>query len=159
MNTSHRPIEEIEAELIAAKQAAAAEDKARRESVVPVWKYTLAPHADMFREVWDDTVTQVRLTGTMVNSDEYVAAGNQRPDEGGMTYLFNGASGRIIGAFGGGRVHVADRTWGRNMADQQTVTESAKQCCAELSEFIVSHPEGGDVTSIIEAHNQRIGRI
>jgi hypothetical protein len=145
-----RDIEEIRAELRAAEQELEAEKRAAREAVKPAYRFTLLPVTDRENKVYDDTCRVYRLEGVVLNEDALKAVGAYHPGNGAMRYLFNTGTGKLVTALGGGTIYVS-RRWG-NADDGSDVI-----AMAELSAFLVEHPEGGDVTEIVEAHRQRRG--
>lgn len=150
MNTQPNPftVEELEQMLCDAKKQASDEARAKRESVVPQYTYSVLPVDDKFERIYDPSVAYYRVEGTCQNQAEIDAVGG-KSFTGGMNYLFNSASGSIIGAFGGGTIHIGGKGFSR-------VSPEVDVTIARVSAFIVANPEGGDITSIIEDHNASI---
>lgn len=142
-------IAELEAELKATKELARMEADAIRESVTPEYRYTVGPIDDKFDRIYDESVVQYRIEGVCTNQEAVDAVGG-KSFTGGMTYLFNFASGRVIGAFGGGTVFIGSRGGFQRGSDEEVATFD------KLSSFIVTNPDGGDITEIIEAHRASI---
>ena len=141
-------IAELEAELKATRELARMEAEALRESVVPEYRYTVAPIDDKFDRIYDESVVQYRIEGICTNQEAVDAVGG-KSFTGGMTYLFNKASGKIIGAFGGGSTFISGRGFTRH-------TEEVDVTIAKISAFIVLYPAGGDITLLIEEHRASI---
>lgn len=146
-----RSIEEIEEELRLARRAQADETKRRREAVKPRYEYVIAPTTGYSHDrCYDPAVVLYRVESICLNMAECVAAGHSEQNlrQGGMTYYFNTATGRIITSTGGGHLHIESF---------DDVEESTK-CIAEVSEFLVAHPEGGEITDIVERFNAAVNR-
>lgn len=130
-----------------AEQAEAA--KLAKESVIPVYQFNLTVDDQKFDKIYDDSVSLFKLTGVCLNQAEVDAVGG-KTFTGSMSYLFNWASGRIIMSHGGGSIFISDGRW----VNKNEIDDSAR-AFEELSNFIISNPEGGDVTSLIVAHQER----
>lgn len=143
-------ITELENELKAVRELARMESEALRESVVPEYVYTVAPIDDKFDRIYDESVVQYRIEGVCTNKEACEAVGRQT-HTGGMTYLFNRASGKIIGAFGGGTVFISGRGFARH-------TDEVDATMLKLSAWIDANPAGGDITKIIEAHRASVAK-
>lgn len=123
-------------------------------SVRPVWRFTLLPSDEKFDKVWDESVLKYRLQGEIQNREELELVNNpMRNDGGGMTYLFNTLSKRLVMSTGGGTMWLSEG-WGNN----EDAIESARIARRELEFFLDLQPEGGDVTQIIEDHRKRMNR-
>lgn len=131
------------------------EIKEKRESVKPVYRFTLAPSPiKPYHEILDDTIILVRLDGVVINAEEMKEAGND-PFQGGMTYYFNKGTGKIVTSTGGGNVWLStDSTFSRDEEER----EDARKTFGLLSEFMVKNPEGGDVTDIVQTHRQKFSK-
>lgn len=57
--------------------------------------------------------------------------------EGGMRYIFNGATGKFVCGVGGGSVFLSNQEGWDN-----------------LSAYVCKFPEGGDVTAIVESYRR-----
>jgi hypothetical protein len=144
-----KSVDQLRAELREAEALEVAEGNARREVVPVQWKFTLTPDTKKYHRLYDPTCRLYRLEGTIVNRAEAEAAGhNVNHREGGMTYVFNAWSDRLVMAIGGGTVFVGD-SFGNEKDDSDVIAMQ------ELSEFIVEHPGGGDVTAIVQRHRER----
>lgn len=145
-------LQERKAELEAVVRELEAEEKreaaARKAAVKPQWQFTLLPHkqALSYERIRDESVKVYRLEGFCVNVDELAEAGYGERDSqgGGMNYLFNTLSGRIVMAHGGGRIWISDGSW-----SGQGSKAAADKAFSELEAFLKEHAEGGDVTEII----------
>jgi hypothetical protein len=125
--------------------------KVLRESVVPVYQYEIRlDQRDHGDKIWDQSVKMYRLTGVCLNQEEVDAVGG-KTFTGGMSYLFNTATGRIIMPTGGGSIFIKASGWYRSPNE----VDDTDQAYSELSAFLVSHPEGGEVTHLVEAHQAR----
>jgi hypothetical protein len=143
--TSDR-IAELEAALTAAKEVQRRERKELLDSVTPRMTYTIEPTEtkSFIDRIYDPAVKVYRLTGTCTNIAECEAAGHII-STGGMNYLFNTATNRLIMSFGGGHVYIG------HGYDADENTEWAYN---RIGEFLVRHPEGGDITPIVEETNR-----
>jgi hypothetical protein len=154
MSTYDSQIAELEGKLATLRGKKADEEKARRESVTPVYAYSLTPDERSterrFHRIMDESVLIYRLEGTCVNQDEIDAVGG-KAFTGSMSYFFNTASGKFICSTGGGSVFVQD---GGSHIGHREIDDSV-YVWADLNEFVQSHPQGGDVTKIILAHHER----
>jgi hypothetical protein len=142
--------EELRAELKLIEQEEAA-DKAARLAATPVtMKFTIMPAKDRWTKMYDSTCVLYELNGQVTNADEAKAAGHYEHElrGGGMTYVFNTGTGRIVCGTGGGTIWV-----GGGFAGQSD--ESAAWTMIQISAFIVQHPEGGDITAIVETHRKK----
>jgi hypothetical protein len=70
---------------------------------------------------------------------------------GSMSYLFNTATGKIITSIGGGSVFIKTKSWYMQPGE----VDDTQQVLDEVNEFLVSHPYGGEITHLIEAHQAR----
>ena len=141
-------IAELEAELKATKELQRMELDMLRETVTPVYAYDIRPVEDSFDRIYDESVTKFRLSGVCTNQEAVDAVGG-KTFTGSMVYMFNWASGRVIGAFGGGSIFIGGRNHERDSAEVLATMD-------KLSSFIVANPDGGDITSIIEEHRASI---
>jgi hypothetical protein len=160
-NTIDLSVDELESLLKAKKDELAAAEKARRESVKPVWSWVLKrdDNAHRMDRLMDDSCVWYRLIGYMRNVTEYEAvhggdsiSNATRTGHGqGMTYLYNTLSGRFVLASGGGRIWIKESAWsiGDNIAE---IRRNHDECFTELAAFVQANPDGGDVTDIIKSH-------
>jgi hypothetical protein len=137
MPESKRTVAEIRAELAAALQAETAEKEALAKATQPVYKFTLELVTDNWDKIFDPTCSVYKLIGEVLNKDELKAVGKV-PFEGAGRYLFNGATHRFVMAVSGGSYFV-----------------SHPDCFAELSDFVVYHTDGGDVTEIVNRYRNQ----
>jgi hypothetical protein len=130
-------------------EAAEEAERARVRAATPIiMKFTITPTtARGWTEVYDDTCKLYDLEGTVTNAAEAKAAGRAGHEltSGGITYAFNTGTGLLVCAIGGGTIWI-----GAGMDEQKR--ESARATMAHISKFLVEHPEGGDITDIVEAH-------
>lgn len=149
-----RSIEDIEAELREARQARDAERKRIRDATPVVRRFTILPHSPrrFSEEMYDDNCALYELRAEVINKEEAMAAGHSEHEfrEGGMTYVFNKISGRIVCGTGGGTFWVSRGT-------SEKSRQSANRAMDEISSFIRRHPDGGDITSIVNKHRSREG--
>ena len=130
---SQKSVAELEAELREARAREAEAKRAARDAVQPVYQFTLTPEEphQTWQPIFDDTCTLWKLSGKVLNADELKSVGKS-PFEGAMKYVHNGATGLFVTSVGGGSIFLKSRAgW------------------LALSDFLVSHPEGGDVTEIV----------
>lgn len=135
-------VERLEAELRAAKLERAEARQAERDAVVVEWTYGVRPTERAHHKSYDESCVYYDLFGTVVNKTEAEAAGHNIND-GSMAYLFNTLSGKIVGDTGGGTVYIGFQ---RDWDDAHMAAINA------LGEFLDEHPEGGDVTEIVETY-------
>lgn len=150
-----KSIEEMRAELHEAeqllKQREADERKAKMAATPVVMRFTITPAINRsFQEMYDTSCLLYRLDGTITNLNEAKAAGHPEHNlrAGGMDYIFNKLSGKIVTGVGGGTIWV-----GGGWRDEENA--SAHAAIYEISKFIVAHPEGGDITDIVENHRRK----
>jgi hypothetical protein len=142
-------IAQLENEILELRRQKAAELEEIKKSVTPQYEWTLTPTVDNYDKIYDSTCKFYTLDGRCVNKHEAEAAGHSHIQEGGMKYLFNTLSGRIVGSWSGGTVWISKGGTSFS-ADEYTL--------ANLSAFIVQNPDGGNVTSIILDHRARNGK-
>lgn len=113
-----------------------------------IWRYRIRPDARVpfGDELWDDSLRFYRLEGWVQNRKEAEAAGHDI-SEGGMSYLYNTYTEKLVMAYGGGRVFIGAR-WGT------PDNGSTERVVKELSAFLSEYPEGGDITGIIARHHE-----
>jgi len=146
-----RTIDEIEAELEAARKAIENDRNAKRNAVKPVWRYTIEPGTMTgYAKLWDDTLAWYELAGHIDNVDKLVAAGwyDHELRRGSMRYLFNTVTGKIVMHSGGGTMYIYSG-WG-SAGD----VEAELRAVAKVGAFLVAHPEGGDITEIVTAFKE-----
>lgn len=147
MAATNRPIEEIEAELRAARQAEADRVAAENAKYAPIYKYTIEPHDDQFDRIFDDTIKLYRISGICTNRDEAEAHGH-RPFAGSMNYAYNTVTKKIIMAVGGGTIFISNSYYSKE--------DFATEAMTKVSEFVAANPDGGDITSIVVSHRKAI---
>jgi hypothetical protein len=152
-----RTIEEIEKELEEARAIQEAERQLKRDAVKPIWEYTVTPSARQdltWDPIYDKTIRAYDLVGRVTNEDECKAAGH--PDfalrGGGMRYLFNTGTGRLIGPTGGGTIYLSTG-WGMGKRSDKDLEVAV----TAISQFLVDHPKGGDITEIITKFRKATG--
>jgi len=147
-----KTVEELRAELREAERREAAELQIRRAKVQVRRQFTLLPYEDVhfLDRVYDSTCKLYRLVSTVVNHDEAKTAGHTELEmrNGGMTYVYNTLSHRLVTGVGGGTIWIGP-TW---MNEDDT---SDVEAFEELNAFLLEHPEGGDVTEIVERFRNR----
>lgn len=139
-------IEELEAKLAQLRQEEADRARALRESVTPRYTYMLVPHSESWDKIADPSCRWYRLEGVIINTPELNAVGAAIPAAGGMNYLFNTLSGRFVISGGGGTVYL-------NLNGRFGPPDT--EAFQELEAFVAEHPEGGDVTEIVERGRAR----
>jgi hypothetical protein len=153
MSTYDNQIAELEGKLATLRGKKADEEKALKESVTPVYAYSLnldrRDTERRFHKIMDESVLIYSLVGTCVNQDEVDKVGG-RAFTGSMSYFFNTASGKFICSTGGGSIFVQD---GSHIGHREH--DDSAQVWHELNLFVKAHPEGGDVTGIVTSHHQR----
>lgn len=148
--TLTRTIREIEAELKEAQAIEDAELKARRDAVKLLWEYTMTPMetklSDDFDPIYDPTISAYKLYGRVINREECLAAGHPEflLGGGGMRYLFNKVTGRLIGPTGGGTIYI-----GLGFGRRNRGIKKLEKVITAISQFLVEHPEGGDISAIV----------
>ena len=145
--------EELRAELKLIEQEEAAEKAARKTATPVIRKFTIMPAKRQWTTMYDPTCVLYELAAEVMNADEAKAAGHYEHDlrGGGMTYVFNTCTNRIVCGTGGGTIWVGGGFAGQN-------DDSAAWAMMLISDFIIAHPEGGDITAIVEAHKERSAR-
>lgn len=145
-----KTVAELEAELKAARDAERAAKEAHRKRVPVQWKFTIKPmeqrlSSSSFDELYDDTCVFYYLQGEIVNLDEAKTAGHvvSPSHNGGMRYLYNTLTHRIVCSVSGGTIFVSG--------------EGALRCMALISSFLAWNPEGGDITAIVNEHRATKG--
>lgn len=141
-------IKALEAQLKAARELEKAEHDARRRSVRPTYRFTFTPVEDAFYGVRDGSgVTIYRLNCTCDNAEECKQVGRD-PFTGGMDYYVNTSlqPHRIVCSTGGGNIYIETGRWARKPENRA----KAERQISGLEQFITEHPEGGDVTTIID---------
>jgi hypothetical protein len=155
-----RTVEDLRAELREAEAKEREEREARKAAVEPILRYTLTLDLRELRRepLWDPACRYYRLEGEVINEQELLEAGHSRDEarrrQGGMTYLFNSATGRFVKAVGGGNVYISAPHSSFNSGNPEV-----RATWSRLSEFIKAEPDGGDVTAIVRDHDARIKGI
>jgi hypothetical protein len=115
----------------------------RRKAVKPVYEFTLTPSNKPYDKIFDPSCRLYELSGRVTNKAALAESGQSVNllFEGGMKYIFNGATGKFVMSTGGGSIFM-----------------SCQEGWDTLSNFILRNPEGGDVTVLVEVHrNCRTG--
>lgn len=121
-----------------------AEKRAKAAAVKPDYMFTVQPiKNDNWTPVYDDTCCLYFIEGWVRNKAELEAAGNRVPITGGMKFYFNKATGKLIGSVGGGTTYIGSGH-----------PEIAQACYGEVSAFIVTHPDGGEITQIMNKYRK-----
>lgn len=146
-------IETLRAQLKEAERAEQDAVEAKRSSVEQIWVFAINPDEGQRRydKMWDDSVIFYRITGHLVNRPECEAVGQNLDrcgDGQGMSYFYNTLSKKIVCSVGGGQVWVG-------MGWNEDERESELIAINEINAFILEHPDGGDITEIIENHQAR----
>lgn len=143
--TEYKSAAELRVELRTAELREADEKRAKLKSTPVVRRYTIKPGEARWHEVYDDSCLLYELSTEITNLDEARAAGHPDHDlrAGGMTYIFNTCSGKIVMGVGGGTIWI-----GTGMGGQHK--DAAHNAMSQISQFLISHPEGGDITRIVE---------
>ena len=147
----------LEASLDSLRKQRAAAAKASRESVSPIMTFSIAPNDSHGRIRPCSGVVSYLLTGTVRNVEECKAAGHHSSDllTGSMAYLFNTATGRIVGNFGGGNIYIKDAAWSYNAAQRADCIEDSDTVFSQLESFLTLNPNGGDVTAILSLQRHK----
>ena len=147
-----KSVEQLRAELKRAEEAEKQKQEERAKACPPIWRFTITPDNSKFDRIYDDTCRLYRLSGVITNKEETEAAGNHifSGSEGGMSYVFNSLSGKIVMGVGGGRIFVSGRTWNPNPDEDNSAVETFEK----ISAFIRENPEGGDITDIVNEHRE-----
>lgn len=114
----------------------AAKEEAKK-SIKPVVTYSISPYTSTLRSdtIYDPEVVRYEVKAKCHNLDALAEVGVNWQG-GGMVYLFNRATNRLIMGHGGGYIYL----------------KKSPEMWAEVSAFIVAHPEGGDITEIVEKY-------
>jgi hypothetical protein len=142
-------IKQLEAML---KEAHKREDdaKAEKKAATPViWEFTIMPSDRHGDKIWDDNCCFYEIKGRIVNEAEAKAVGHHIGFSGSMVYVYNKLSKQIVCDVGGGTSFI-NASWGGD-------SESARKAFDEVNAFLIDHPEGGDITDIVNRHKQRMG--
>ena len=128
------------------------ERDALREKTKRRWRFLLQENdrAGWHRLRLGCGVKSYTLTGSVVNSEECLAAGHYDQDVkgGGMDYLVNTLNGRIVASSGGGSVYIADAlAVGSGNPGALECKEDAERVYAGLEAAIAAGVE--DVTNVI----------
>lgn len=122
------------------------EKLALQETVKQEYRYTfLPPERPVYDKVYDDSLVWFRLEGICVNKAECEAVGHWSFFEGGMNYLYNTLTHKIVMTAGGGSIHM-----GGFRGDEGN--EEAMQI---LSDYLTANPNGGDITKLVNAWKKK----
>lgn len=119
------------------------------DAFTPQYLFTLLPADRTFDRLWDPTIKTYYLRGIMLNGAELKALGGS-PFEGGMAYYYNTSTHLLMGPVGGGSLFIGSSGWSSSELSPEDATK-----IAALSHFLHIHPDGGDVTDIIDYHPRR----
>lgn len=144
-------VEQLEDMLRAAKAREESKRQELRNSVEPVYEFTLFPVklTHFGDECWDDTIVGWRLEGRVVNREECEAVGHTRLHEGGMTYIYNTGTKKFVMTTGGGTSWITTRPV---FSRDQGIVDHGFETLDRLVDFIQYNPEGGKVTELINLH-------
>jgi len=146
-----RSVAQLKAELREAEQAEAAAKKQRLLDTPVQYRYQISPTSARghFEKLYDDTCVRYQISRTVLNMDEAKAVGHHDWDlaQGGMTYIYNKVTCRIIGSQGGGNAYISD-TWN---GPSDGADDIAFQ---EIGYFLEANPAGGDITYIVENYQE-----
>jgi hypothetical protein len=120
-----------------------------RKAVIEKWEYTVTLEDPTgWQRIYDPSVKMYRVSGRMINREEWEAAGNSSGSfgDGGHSYLFNTKSGEIVCSTGGGNIYFG---FGRDKDDIAHL-----EAVSQLSDFLCSYPEGGNIDYIIDNYNR-----
>jgi hypothetical protein len=142
MNSTENTVADLEQQLAAAKHRLECERNALKESVKPIYQFTLTRHTKPGTDrLFDPSCQWYRLEGRIANKVEMEAAGHYKPFEGGLNYLFNFASGRFVMSGGGGSIFLP-REEGSG-----TFGPPSDRALKLMTDFILDYSvEGGDFT-------------
>lgn len=142
-----KSVEEIRKELREAEKRAEVERHEKMKEVPIIWKYTISPQDERHDRVYDDTCRLFYLSGDIVNKEEAHAAGHYTDrSHGGMTYLYNKATKKIVCSLGGGTIFIRSGFGEPKDAEIEVVEK--------INQFLVENPEGGDITEIVTAFRE-----
>ena len=131
-------VAELESMLAEARRVEQAAAKARREAVVPEYRFTVEPASDNWDRLHDNTCRFYRLIGEITNEEALREVGAMVPQGGAMKYVYNSGTGKIVCAVGGGTSWpLTDEGWGL------------------IGDLIAVNPNGGDVTWIVNQFRDR----
>jgi hypothetical protein len=144
--TAYTRVQQLKLELGEAIREEAAAKDARRASVQVEFAYWVRPVDGYkhFGRIYDSSCVLYRIGRTCINAVEAKAAGHDDHElsEGGMDYLYNRITDKIICSVDGGTTYIS--TWGKR-------SEGADVIAFErISDLIRNQPKGGDITDIVE---------
>ena len=144
-------IDQLRAELAAAEEAEKEARVAKLEAVPVVMRYSVSRDTSAYvtNDLYDDAVVPYRVEGRVVNREAALAAGHESGSldrrGGGMTWLFNTLSDKLVCDVGGGSVH---------FGFPGDVDEAHLKAVKDIAAFIAANPDGGDITGIIEEYRR-----
>lgn len=154
INSIDTRIEGLEKALAHAKQTKADLLKARRDSVTPIWEYTVKPVRGKaaFDRIYDPTCNLYRIEGRCLNKAELEEVGYSTNDyrEGGMTYIYNTLSHFIVTSIGGGTAFIGLGSSAFGDVDAHMAA------IEEVSNFIWDNPEGGVINDIVARYKAAV---
>lgn len=140
-------IADLEKRLASLRERQRRDRQARLDSVKKRYKFSIERVEDSHRNqrpLMDPSIVQYALHGRIVNKPELEAAGHsvdsRMMSEGYMVYLYNTLSGRFVTALGGGHVWLRTGDWG----------DTPDPEWAEVEQLVRDHPDGGDITEIVQ---------
>src|SRR5262249_282588 len=154
-------ISKLRAEVKKLRREIMKEKRLLRESVKPIFSFTLKPSVNQFNDVLlDDTLKWYTLCGEVTNKEELLDAGWSESEAvgGGMRYLYNTTTRTIATRIGGGTIFIPEERSYLELAylelasSEPDLLAETRRVYRELGEFIHANPEGGDVTAIVKGH-------
>lgn len=140
-------VEELRRQLREAEALEVQEREARRKATPVRCQYLIAPASrrNTFDKLYDETCHTYTIERVILNKAEAEAAGHQDWElrAGGMNYLFNSGTGKIVCALGGGTSYISERWNGENDGADVEAMEA-------IGQFLDANPNGGDITKIVE---------
>ena len=105
-------VEELRRQLREAEALEVQEREARRKATPVRCQYLIAPASrrNTFDKLYDETCYTYTIERVILNKAEAEAAGHQDWElrAGGMNYLFNSGTGKIVCALGGGTSYISE---------------------------------------------------
>lgn len=149
-----RSVAEIKAELAQAQEREQANAKRVREQTPVVYKFTIKPvnSQRLFDRMYDDTCKLYEIRREVQNRTEAQAVGHHEWElrDGGMRYVYNTKTTKIVCSVGGGTSYISPN-W--NGPDDEYDGIAFDQ----IARFIVKNPDGGDITDIVKEFQEARG--
>lgn len=144
----------LRAELAAAELAEREAAKAKRAAFKLDWQYHIRPVArdrhSSFDKMYDSTCERYKIDRTLLNQEAAKAAGipDHEMRAGGMEYIYNKLTCRIICSTGGGTIYINEDHYRPTNTSPDGADERAMLA---IGAFLISNPRGGDITEIVQA--------